>query len=277
MKLVLDAFQGGKLLIELFDLAEKFLLHLLLFGLQLYPPDFLQLVLKGGLLDFEVGPGLDLEDRLLLLFLDFLPPVPFHFLSLVLVLVVVFGSSHAHARDLLAGLGLLLFLEDVLLDVLFGDLDFCFGDFDVLVDVEEDIALLEAEVPVDFPEALVKGLQLLDKSLFGVPQFLEAGVELFLLLEEVLVVQEEVLLLPADVEPLVFGDLVVGRALEFVVALGGVGVGQLLLELDFSLPDFVLDFLVLLPALLLVLDLGLQHGLAHFEAGGGPVLAIARV
>ena len=47
LELVLDAFQGGQLLIELFDLVEKFLLHLLLFCLQLYPPYFLQLVLKG--------------------------------------------------------------------------------------------------------------------------------------------------------------------------------------------------------------------------------------
>ena len=69
------------------------------------------------------------------------------------------------------------------LNVFFSDLNFSFGHFDVLVDIKEYIAFLKAEIPVDFADALVKGLKFFNKPLFGVPQFLEAGVELFLLFE----------------------------------------------------------------------------------------------
>ena len=88
--------------------------------------------------------------------------------------------------------------------------------------------------------------------------------------------QEKVLFLAADVESLVLGDDVVGSALELVVALGGDGVGEFLLKLVFCLLDLVLDLLVVLPGLLLVLELELEHGLAHLEASDGAVLPVAQ-
>ncbi len=102
-----------------------------------------------------------------------------------------------------------MLLLQQLVDVLFCYFDLGLGDLDLLVDLEEDIRLVGLELFVYRAEFLVDGLEVVNEALFLLAKVLETLVELVLLLEEVLVVEEKVFLLAADVEAFVLRDHVV--------------------------------------------------------------------
>ena len=91
------------------------------------------------------------------------------------------------------------------LHVLLSDFQVSLEILYLFINLERKVLLLYTELFIDLFEALVDRLYLLGQLLLLEPEFLQPTVELLLLFMQVLIVQEKMLFLSADVEPLILG------------------------------------------------------------------------
>lgn len=99
----------------------------------------------------------------------------------------------------------------MLLYIFLGDGDIGLHFFQLLIDLNNNLLVLLAEFPVDAVQGPIYVAQLAYYLLFFLPEPEEAVVELFFLVEQVLVVEEQMLFLSAHVEALVLWHYVIGR------------------------------------------------------------------
>ncbi len=202
----------GEFLVELLDLFVDLLVDSLFFSLKFDFLDLSELFFERSFSCFGVfswGNDYLILGAFVLFFLYRFLFSRFFGEEVCFLLLVVVSAAHSHAGRFFRGVFFFLFLDEMLVNVFFGDVEFGFEQLNVLIDGEKDVFVFYFEFFVDFSESGVDLFEIVDHGFFSESETVKPAVELLFFEEKVLVMEEQVFFLSAHIEPFVFGDCVI--------------------------------------------------------------------
>lgn len=212
MELVFVDSELGEFLVELFDLLVDLFLDSLLFGLKFDSLDLSELFFERSFSWFGVFSWRN-DDLILRAFILFFL---YCFLSsgffgedVGILLLVVVSTTHSHAGRFFSSIFLFLLLNEMFVDVFFGDVEFGFEQLNILINGKKDVFVFDFEFFVDLSETGVDLFEIVHHGFFPESETVKSSVELLLFEKKVLVMKEQMFFLSAYVESLVLGDCVI--------------------------------------------------------------------
>lgn len=134
----------------------------------------------------------------------------------------------------------------MLFNILWDYFDFSLHSFIFLINFNDNFLVFISELNIYFMELAVDSWKLLYKISFLGSQLVEPLIEFFLLHEDILIMQEQMLFLSTDIKSFWFRNNIIRSTFKFVITFHGNSMGQLLLKFGFSLSNFISNILVLL-------------------------------